>query len=217
MNVPSFLDKGVLLGFCFRTDPHHSRCRDYLESDVKPHITEEIDESFERNRKRMTEDHTDAIRLHVKDLRESHHHGVLGEDDLENIRQNVLFKGNQLSEFLDRWYNSQVNSGITLSEVQDRLRYLARDIERRAYRRKEEFDTLVILWEREDEYPEVENKLPDMSVEDMFVCIDAHDLAVRKEADAELATTDKSDFIESGRKERILEATALEGIVNLGA
>ena len=214
MSDAGFLDKGVLLGFCFRTDPHHARCRDYLESDVVPYITEEIDEAFERNRKRMTQDHADAIRLHVKDLRDSPHAGPLGRDDLRDIRENVLFGGNQASEFLERWYESQVNSGITASELQDRLRYLAREIERRAYQRKEEFDDLVTMWVREDDYPEVKNALSGMSAEDMFVCVDAHDLAVHQEPETELATTD-SDFIEDGREELILETTALAAIVEL--
>lgn len=209
-----FLDKGVLLGFCFRTDPHHARCRNYLESGVTPYITEEIEEAFERNRKRMTQDHADAIRLHVKDLRDSPHEGPLGRGDLRDIRENVLFAGNQVSEFLKRWYESQVQSGITFSELQDRLRYLARDIERRAYQRKEEFDDLVTVWDREDDYPEVKNALSEMSAEDMFVCVDGHDLAVHLEVETELATTD-SDFLEDGREGLILETTAIAAIVDL--
>jgi len=214
MSDAGFLDKGVLLGFCFRTDPHHARCREYLESDVDPYITEEIDDAFERNRKRMEEDHTDAIRLHVKDLRDSPHEGVLGREDLRDIRENVLFEGNQVSEFLDRWYDSQTDSGITASELQDRLRYLARDIERRAYQRKEEFDDFVTTWDREDDYPEVRSALSEMSAEDMFVCVDGHDLAVYLEVETELATTD-SDFVQEGREELILETTALVTIVDL--
>lgn len=209
-----FLDKGVLLGFCFRSDPHHARCRDYLETDVIPYITEEINEAFERNRKRMTQDHADAIRLHVKDLLHTRHEGPLGREDLQNIQENVLFEGNEVSEFLERWCRSQVDSGLTVSELQDRLRYLARDIERRAYQRKEEFDDLVTMWDREYDYPEVTNALSEMSAEDMYVCVDAHDLAVQLEDVTEPATTD-SDFIEGGREELILETTALTAIVEL--
>lgn len=215
MTEAGFLDKSILLGFCFRTDPHHARCREYLEEGKDYYITEEIDDAFERNRERMTQEHADAIRLHIKDIRDSPHGGLLGSNDLQDIRENVLFEGNEVSEFLDRWYGESVESGITTSELEDRLRYLARDIERRAYQRKAEFDEIVVLWEREDGYPEVKSALSEMSAEDMFVCVDAHDVAVHIDEATELATADESDFIEDGREELILEHTALDAIVGL--
>lgn len=215
MTEAGFLDKSVLLGFCFRTDPHHARCREYLEREKEYYITEEIDEAFERNRERMTQDHADAIRLHVKDIRDAPYSGPLGSNDLAEIRENVLFEGNEVSEFLERWYTETVESGITASELEDRLRYLARDIERRAYRRRSEFDEIVIMWEREDEYPDVKDVLSEMSAEDMFVCVDAHDVAIHLDEETELATADESDFIENGREALILEHTALDAIVGL--
>lgn len=215
MTEAGFLDKSVLLGFCFRTDPHHARCRDYLEGEKDYYITEEIDDAFERNRKRMTQSHADAIQLHLKDIRDSPHSGPLGTNDLDDIRENVLFDGNEVAEFLDRWYAQTVDSGITASELEDRLRYLARDIERMAYQRKTDFDELVILWEREDDYPDVKSVLSEMSAEDMFVCVDAHDVAVHLDVATELATADESDFIENGRTELILDNTALDAIVGL--
>jgi len=217
MAAAGFLDKSVLLGFCFRTDPHHARCRDYLEDEKDHYITEEIDDAFERNRKRMTESHADAIELHVKDLRDSPHSGPLGIHDLEDIRENVLYHGNDVSDFLERWYDETVDSGITISELEHRLRYLARDIERIAYQRKEEFDDLVLLWERADDYPDVKTALSEMSAEDMFVCVDAHDVAVHLGEPTELATADESDFFENGREKLILDNTALDAIVGLSA
>jgi len=215
MSETGFLDKSVLLGFCFRTDPHHALCREYLEADKEYYITEEIDRAFETNRERMTQNHSQSITLHIKDIRDSPHSGPLGMDDLQDIRENVLFSGNNVAEFLERWYELSVESGITASELEDRLRYFARDIERQAYRRKEEFDTLVTMWEREDDYPEVKEALSVMSAEDMFVCVDAHDVAVHLDSTTELATADESDFIENGRETLILDNTALDEIVGL--
>jgi hypothetical protein len=217
MPESAFLDKSVLLAFCFRTDPHHAICRNYLENEKDYYITEEIDDAFDRNRDRMTRDHADAIRLHIKDIRDSPHNGPLGSSDLRDIRENVLFDGNAVSEFLDRWYAGSVENGITVSELEDRLRYLSRDIERLAYKRKNEFDELVIMWIREDEYPDVADALSVMSAEDMFVCIDAHDLAVNLDSGTELATADESDFIENGRESLILDNTELDAIIGLSA
>jgi hypothetical protein len=53
-----------------------------------------------------------------------------------------------------------------------------------------------------------------MSAEDMFVCVDAHDLATHLDTETGLATAD-SDFIEGGREKLILETTALAAIVDL--
>jgi len=126
-----------------------------------------------------------------------------------------LYEGNAVSDFLDRWYAQSVDSGITATELEDRLRYLARDIERMAYQRKSDFDELVILWKREDDYPDVKTVLSGMSAEDMFVCVDAHDVAVHLDVATELATADESDFIENDREELILDNTALDAIVGL--
>lgn len=216
MSRPAFLDKGVLLGFCFTVDTHHRPCLKYLTQDgVEPYVTGEIDSAFDRNKSRLSRRYHDNILNHVSRLTKSNFEGEVGPMELQKIRKKLLDQGNNAFHFLEYYYREVAPSVTSIYELKTQLRDLARDIEQLSLTRKQEFDELVHEWEREDEYPDVEEALSEIKGEDMWVCIDAHDLAVNKEDETELATTDPKDMVKNGREDLILENTSISQIIDL--
>lgn len=216
----SFLDKGILLGFCFRPDPHHRPCAEYLyQDDLSSFITDQIDQIFRLKKRELADKHETNILKHVSELERSKYDGQLGPMELKEIRRDVLDTRSDTYDFLEYYYSNELPQIISMYELKEQLRELARSMRSLALGRKEEFDEIVNLWVREDEYPEVEDGLQEIreaKEEDMWVCVDAHDLAVRKSGETELGTTDFQDFIRDGRRELILDVTALDDVVGIG-
>jgi len=216
MSRSAFLDKGILLGFCFTVDTHHRPCLKYLTQEgIEPYITEEIDAAFERNKSRLSTRYQEHILNHVSQLTKSNFEGEVGPMELRKIRKGLLDPGNNAFHFLEYYYREIAPNVTSVYELKNQLRDLARDIEQLSLDRKEEFDELVQEWERGGEYPDVEKALSEIEGEDMWVCIDAHDLAVNKENETELATTDPKDMVDNGREDLILKNTSISKIIDL--
>jgi len=216
MSASAFLDRGVVLGYCFTVKKQHRACRDYLSQDeLDFYVTEEVESIFEYKKDQLTQDYSDAILDHVADLTRSKYDGELGPMEQKGIQERTVPQ-NEASRFLSEWYQSEVPQLISMYGLKNRLRNLARDINSMAEERKDDFDALVTLWERETAYPGVRDNLAeieDEKEEDLWICIDAHDLAVHKDGHTELATTDLSDFIRGDKKQLILGATALNDVI----
>lgn len=216
MGNSSFLDKGLLLGFCFTVDVHHVKCRQYLDNPgLDFYITEEVERAFNDNKKRMVEDHRKELLKHVQRLEKSDFNGRLGPMELQSIRDDLITKRSYPNSWRYlRDYYDELNI-ISVREIQEELREIARQIEAQAEERRQEFTGFIHIWERADEYPGVEDNLEEIRVakaEDFWICIDAHDLAVRTDGQTELATTDLNDFIRGGRRDLILDSTEIDSI-----
>lgn len=211
----AFLDAGVMFGFCFITDDHHIPCRDYLDGSKKDHyIGGWRDEVFDRKKDNLVNKYSDGVLDHVANLTRSDYEGRLDLLDIKEIKSEFINRSNEAHQFLWSYYND-IDDEIILIDLQDRLRDLAHDIEASSLQRKEEFEELVDIWRRREDYPDVESDLAKIPTEDRNVCIDGHDLALHKEGHTEMATTDRMHFKHDGNEELILNCTEIDELVFL--
>ncbi len=212
----AFLDTGVVLAFCFQTDMHHVRCRNYLTDNGYDYfISDAVEEEYRAKEAVLVNRYSDAIFDHISRLKRSDYEGQLDSMDLSQIQRNFIDQSNPAYRFLTRYYANELPNFILVTELEDRLRSLAREIEELALFRKDEFDELVYHWERQGEYPDLEASLSAIHTSDRGMCVDAHDLAAHKTAGTELATTNPRDFVDEGHRDLILQHTALEDVVSL--
>ncbi len=212
----SFLDTGVLLAFCFQTDSHHINCRDYLtNNEYTFYISENVEEEYYHKEDELVDRYSSAILRHASDLKRSEYEGQLDSLDLNHIRNRMLDESNPAYRFLYRYYADELPQFILVSELEERLRSLSREIEAIALSRKEELDGMVYEWERQEDQSHLEEALSAIHPSDRDICLDAHDLAVHKTADTEVATTNPRDFVDDGHRDLILENTGLDDVVSL--
>lgn len=220
MSTSSFLDKGILLGYCFSINAHHRECRDYLfRADVSPYYTEDVREAFEENKDRMVRDHRTELLHHARVLEQSSYGGALTETELDEIRSEVVTRSDYPNawRYLGDYYEAL--SSPSVKRILDEIREIAREIESTAHTRFSEMEGMVTLWSRAEAYPTVQTALDEIrssKEEDLWICIDAHDLAERVDRHTELATTDFNDLIDGGRRELILEHTSLDDVIGVG-
>ncbi|WP_363467811.1 hypothetical protein [Halogeometricum borinquense] len=218
MSDKSFLDTGVVLAFCYTTDKHHFKCREYIDSeDCSMFVSDNVEDEYENARYRLNEQHANAVLSHVSDLRNSKYEGEynIGPVKQKEIRDNVLCRGNEVYQFLSKFYTDYLPQFVTFDELESKLRNLARDIESVAVKRKSEIDEFVEIWSRKSDHPNVEKNLSSIHTEDREICIDAHDLAANSDGATEIATTNPNDFVRNGHKQLILENTELSDVVSL--
>ena len=66
----AFLDKGVILGFCFFTDPHHRECRKYLFSgETEYFATEQVENIFRNAKDSIIEEHRSQVLRNIKHVK----------------------------------------------------------------------------------------------------------------------------------------------------
>lgn len=219
MSRHAFLDKSVLIGYCFCVDIHHENCKEYIsKSNFEYYVTDEVAEVFARNKSRMVSNHRKEILKHVRRLENSGYSGGIGPMDLKSLRQNMITP----DEYPNSWrylrdYYREKNF-ISVGEIQEELRELAREIEARADSKHEQFISEINLWEREQDYPEVQKGLKEIKQdkeEDFWICIDAHSLAANKSGYTELGTTDEDDLGNANRQKLITDVTALDEVENV--
>lgn len=217
--LSAFLDNGVVISYCFTIHEHHPECDNFVErDDIKAYITQDVDDIFDWKTTDVAKELSTDILEHQADIKRGSFPDELGPTDLRDCRKMIHSK-NDARRFLLNWYDDEVGQFIGKYELTERLRNLAEDIESRALTRKEQLDQHVEVWNREDEYTGIQDSLSEVreeKEEDMWICIDAHDLADNKSGETILATTDPGDFIRDGRKELILGATALDDIKPIG-
>lgn len=217
----AFLDNGVVLAYCVVVHRFHPECDEYIEgSDSDLYITQEINSIYENKKDEIIQDLSTSVLEHQADIKRGEFPEQFGPVDIRDAKR-MIHSNNSARRFLLNWYEEEVGQFITKYELTEKLRNLAGDIEQRAMDRKSDFDDHVEIWERDsnEDYPEVQADLRELredKEEDMWVCIDAHDLAKNVDGQTILATTDLNDFIREGRREMILNATALDKIQPLG-
>lgn len=216
MRHASFLDSGVVLGFCFEVDLHHQKCRTYLvDHDYDFYISSTVSNEYLKKRPDLAERYSDAIFSHVGMLKRSKYEGQLDSFDQAQIRDDVLDRDSPAYNFLYDYYDNQLPNFIQLDELDKRLRNLARDIEQHVQTRRAELEELIEEWERVSDYPDIEEALSEIHDEDRVICLDAHDLAVNNDGKTELATTNPNDLGAEGYKAVILEVTELDDVISL--
>lgn len=216
MSDASFLDTGVVLGFCFRDDSHHHRCRQYLDDhDFTSFVSDHVVSEHLNREPDLAEEIADAIFDHIDRLRDSEFEGQLDSMDTSRIRQDLIAGSNEAGTTLYVFYRDNLPNFIQFGDLTKRLRDLARDIEQNAIENREELMQQVEIWNRDEEYSEINHELSRIPWDDRRICLDAHDVAEVTNFSMELATTNPTDMVDDGYRELILEETSLENVVSL--
>lgn len=209
----AFLDKGLVLGFCFPVDLHHRKCRQYLEDGaIEFYLTEHIESIYGAKRREKIKEHRSAVLKHVRYI-DSNFESEMGPMDLQNVRHRLNRRSNDASKYLKYYYEGKQFSNP--QDIVEELREFARGMQSHVSNRKDEFDKLVETWTREEDYPVLEDSLRsirDDKEEDYWVCVDAHDLGERTPGETELATTDIDDLANEDRKRLIIENTSIDSV-----
>lgn len=212
----SFLDTGVVLGFCFRDDSHHHRCRQYLDDhDFALFVSDHVVSEYLNREPSLAQEIADGIFHHIDRLRDSQYEGQLDSMDMSQIRRDLIAGHNEAGTTLNVFYRDEVPNFIQFDDLTERLRDLARDIEQNAIENRESLMGQAEVWERDEEYPEIDDGLSEIPWDDRRICLDAHDVAEITGHLTELATTNPTDLVDDGYRELILEQTSLEDVVSL--
>ena len=218
MSEASFLDTGVVLGFCFRDDSHHHRCRQYLDDhDFELFVSDHVVSEYLNREPSLAQEIADGIFAHIDRLQDSEFEGQLDSMDTSQIRQNLIAGHNDAGTTLHAFYSDEVPNFIRMDDLTERLRALARDIEQIAIENRDDLMEQVDVWERETEYSELDDALSEIPCDDRRICLDAHDVAEVSDYVTELATTNPTDMVDDGFRTLILEHTSLEDVVSLAS
>lgn len=216
MPEASFLDTGVVLGFCFRDDTHHHRCRQYLDgNEFSLYISDHVESEYLNREPTLAEEIADGVFDHLDRLQNSRYEGQLDSMDTSQIRQNLIASRNDAGTTLHEFYQNEVPSFIQVEELIERLRDLARDIEQNAIENRAWLLERTTLWSRNEDYPEIDEALSEIPWDDRRICLDVHDAVEVTGEITELATVNPTDMVDEGYRELILRQTALEDIISL--
>lgn len=213
MTDNAFLDKGLVLGFCFPVDLHHRKCRQYLQNGTMEfYLTDQIESIYGAKRYEKIKEHRNAVLKHARYI-DQNYDSEMGPMDLRDVRRHLNSESNNAYKYLIDYYEGKQFANPR--DVVKDLREFGRGMESHVSNRKDEFDELVKLRPREDDYPNLENDLRSIredKEEDYWVCVDAHDLGERTPGKTELATTDIDDLANEDRKELIIEKTSIDSV-----
>lgn len=208
-----FLDKGIILGYCFYTDTHHVRCRDYVEStDTQLYATKQVEDIFQKAKDHIIKKHRKAITDFIRWVKREYS-GTLSSEDIAEIQSHIDRRENPAWRYLLDYF--QDKPGKEVYPVTRNLRQIVRDIEQLAEERNEELQPKVLGWIRLANYPELKDDLSSLfekDEEDYWIAVDAHDLGLNVDGTTELATNNPSDFGEDAIREEILSHTAIDEI-----
>lgn len=209
----AFLDKGIILGYCFYTDTHHVRCSDYIESsDAELYATKQVEDIFQKAKEHIIKKHRRAITEFIQWLNREYS-GTLTSDDIAEIQDHIDRRANPAWRYLLDYFEDK--SGREVYPVTKKLRQIIRDIEQLAEERNEKLQPKVLGWIRFEGYPELEDHLSSLfekDEEDYWIAVDAHDLGLHVDGTTELATNNPSDFDDDAVREEILTHTAIDEI-----
>lgn len=209
----AFLDKGIILGYCFYTDAHHVRCRDYIEStNAELYATKQVEDIFRKAKDAIIKKHRRAITDFIRWMKQEYS-GTLTSQDIAEIQSHIDRGENPAWRYLLDYFGEK--SGEEVYLVSKNLRQIVRDLEQMAEERNEELQSKMLGWIRFANYPELKDELSSLfgkDVEDYWIAIDAHDLALNLDGTTELATNNPSDFDDDAVREEILTYTAIDEI-----
>lgn len=209
----AFLDKGIILGYCFYTDTHHVRCSNYIESpDAELYATKQVEDIFQKAKEHIIKKHRRAITDFIRWVKREYS-GTLSSDDIAEIQSHIDHGENPAWRYLLDYFDDK--SGTEVHPVTKNLRQIARDLEQLAEERNDKLQPKVLGWIRFDRYPELRDDLSSLyekDEEDYWIAVDAHDLGLHVDGTTELATNNPSDFDDDTVREEILTNTAIDEI-----
>lgn len=209
----AFLDKGIILGYCFYTDTHHVRCRDYIEStDTDLYATKQVEDIFQKAKDRLIKKHRRAITDFIRWVKREYS-GTLSSEDIAEIQSHIDRGENPAWRYLLDYFQDKSGDGVY--PVTKNLRQIARDLEQLAEKRNEELQPEVLGWIRLASYPELKDDLSSLfkkDEEDYWIAVDAHDLGLNVDGTTELATNNPSDFGDDAVRKELLTHTAIDEI-----
>lgn len=218
MSVNAFLDKGVVLGYCFLVDPAAKECRRYVLTEGKQlYVTEHVERVFERKRDDILERQRDGVLSHCRELRTGYS-GMLSEEDITQLRTEIDRYENDAWRYLEDYYGGK--AGESVKAIDRELRGLVRQLEKLAKRRREELYGRLINWLRVQDYSgdeyDLHSRLSGLKSEDRTddfqIVLDAHDVGVVCDGPTELATNNPKEFADDAYGEQILTHTKIDRI-----
>ena len=103
----AFLDKGVILGYCFYTDTHHVRCRDYIESsDAEFYGTKQVEDIFQKAKDNIIKGHRRAITNFIRWVN-GEYSGTLTSEEIREIQANIDRGKNPAWRYLLDYFNDK--------------------------------------------------------------------------------------------------------------
>ncbi len=209
----AFLDKGIILGYCFYTDVHHVRCENYIGStDAELYATKQVEDIFQKAKDNIIRKHRRAV-LDFTRWMTREYDGTVTSEDVEEIQNHIDRDENPAWRYLLDYFEDR--SGEEVYPLTKNLRQIVRDLEQLAEERNEELQPKILGWIRLASYPELEDDLGTLfrkDKEDYWIAVDAHDLGLNTEGTTELATNNPSDFDDDAVREEILTHTAIDEI-----
>ena len=85
----AFLDKGIILGYCFYTDTHYVRCREYIESTgAELYATKQVEDIFQNAKEHIIKRHRRAITEFIRWVK-TEYSGALTSADISEIQNHI--------------------------------------------------------------------------------------------------------------------------------
>lgn len=213
MGDSAFLDKGIILGYCFYTDVHHAKCRDYIEStDAELYATKQVEDIFYKAKDNIIKNHRRAI-THFSRWLKREFSGTLTSEDIAEIQRHIDRENNPAWRYLLDYFEDKSEEEVY--PVSKNLRQIARDIEQLAEERNEQLQPKILGWIRFERHPELKDDLCSLfekDEEDYWIAVDAHDVGCNVDGTTELVTNNPSDFDDNVVRNEILTYTAIDEI-----
>lgn len=217
MCLATFLDTGVVIGYCFLLDDHHRNCRAFVQRDLDRElfVSDTVENEYDHAKRNVSRRLANGVRKHVRAIKRDECEDELGPVELNRLQNEVLDSTNEAYQFLYRFYDDGVGNFVNQSELCTRLRTMAREIESFPLERKQELDSKVTVWQCENSYDGIEASLSMIPEQDRQICIEAHDLASARSPRTVFATVNPRDFVDDGIAETILAVTEIDDVENL--
>lgn len=217
MSWATFLDTGVVIGYCFLLDDHHRNCRNYLEENGEAdfYVSDTVENEYENAKRKVSRRLANGVRKHVRKVKRDECESELGPMDIDRLKSRVLDRNNDAYQFIYDFYEEGIGNFIQKPELCNRLRTMSREIESFPLERKQELDSRVAVWQCDQHYDAIEAALSMIPGDDRRICIDAHDLACSRDGHTVFATVNPRDFVDDGVEDTILEVTDIDEIENL--
>jgi|APHM01.1.fsa_nt_gi hypothetical protein len=127
MTVDAFLDKGVVLSYCFLVDPAVEECRRSISAEGKqPYATEHVERVFERKRDEILERQRSGVLSHCRTLR-AKYSDMLSKENVSELRAGIDRYENDAWRYLEDYYEGKPGGAVT--DVDRELRGLAHQSE----------------------------------------------------------------------------------------
>lgn len=213
MAESAFLDKGIILGYCFYTDVHHTKCENYIEStEAELYATKQVEGIFQKAKDSIINKHRRAI-IDFNRFLKRKYVGALTEQDIGEIQDHIDRRENPAWRYLLDY--TQDKADMQVHSLTKELRQIVRDLEQLAEERNDKLQSKIFGWIRLASYPDLKDDLRSLfekDEEDYWIAVDAHDLGLNVDGTTELATNNPSDFGDDAIQEEILAHTAIDEI-----